>query len=197
MKTQLIFRYSEIYDQSLAKLAGADFDRDSIKNAYAHAKQYSEYWAQHNDKIFDYFGGLGLTLSSFWMAYFIHPYKGLTAFSDPLTMFINPNFEVTTTTLVHELSHVFLTYYENYNFEQKLEKHIAEKFSAEDFSTQNHLMVNVITLYGLSYLFGRDKANLLVEEEKNYIGLKRAWEIIGQNKNILESPDPVEALLRI
>jgi hypothetical protein len=196
-KTELIFRYSVIYEQTLAKLSGEAFDDSKTNAGYKFAADYTQYWKNYNDKIFAYYGSFGLNLADFWMVYFVYPKKNLVPFSDPLTAIIKDDLEDVTATMVHELCHVLMEYYSNMEIWKKLYNHVQSKYGSEDFTTKAHIIVNTLAAYGLIEIYGKEKALELLSREKNYPGLKRAWEILDQKADILNLSNPIQAILSL
>lgn len=194
MATKLYFRYSDIYDESLANLAEDSFDYKNTGWKYEKTNEFSKYWEPFNDKVFDYYNSIGLTFPEFWVAYFVESRKDLIPFSDPLTLLLKDNNEVMMVDLVHELCHSLFVYYENEETWNKVFKTIETKYSNEDFITKVHLIVIIFTYFGLLQIIDKDKIHNLLDIEKNYDGLKRSWEILDSMPSVFESEDPFQAL---
>lgn len=197
MSTQLIFRHSYIYEESLANMASESFDQKDFKKTIDFVEQYSKYWGKINDKVFSYYKNLGLVLPDFWIAYPINPRKNLAPFSDPLTFFINDDFEKTTTVLIHELCHVFLINSANMDISNTLWKEVSEKYPNENFNTLAHLQVNLLAKGGVEHIFGKEKANELLKSERNLDSLKEAWNIIDAKPEVLIEENPIEAIHKL
>jgi len=192
--TKIYFRYSYIYEETLARLAGENFTLADFDKTQKFCEEFSKYWEQYGDKMFDYYKNLGLTLPEFWIAYPVHSRKGMVPFSDPLTIFINDDFEEVTAVLVHELCHVFLTTAENEKLSNDLWQNVSKKYPAENFNTISHLLVNLLAKGGLEHLFGNEISKRLLAPERSMNGLKEAWAIIDTKPSLLEIPNPIEAI---
>jgi len=195
--TKLYFRYSYIYEESLAKLANEKFEWEDFQQTQKFVEKFGEYWEQHNDSIFNYYKSLGLTLPDFWLAYPINKKTGLTPFSDPLTFFIDNDFEKTCAVLIHELCHVFLTVSENINLSSALWEEVVRKYPLENFNTHSHLLVNLLARGGVVHIFGKDKAGELLLPERALSGLKKAWKIIDLKPEVLLEADPILAIRKL
>jgi hypothetical protein len=198
--TTLQFRYSDIYDQTLDRIAGkTEGNATLFSDGNAFAQKYSEYWQQYNEPIFLYYQQFSLIVSEFLTTYFVYPKPGLTAFSDPLTLTIKSDLEEITASLVHELCHNFLiySYYHRTGVNAKLYSHVHQVFEKEPRGAQIHIIVNILTRYGLLQIYGPIKTQALLNKEKNYPGLERAWEIIDAHPAVFKQPDPIAAIMSL
>lgn len=83
--TQLYFRYSRIYNETLATLVGTRLPADAHQKGEEFVERFRPWWNAKNDKVFSYYSSLGLLLPNFWLAYPVHRQPGTIPFSDPLT----------------------------------------------------------------------------------------------------------------
>lgn len=195
--THLIFRYSEVYDQNLSILAGNILSATEIKEGYNFTNAFQKYWNKFNDQIFSYFKENGLILPSYWLAYFIHFKQDLTPFSDPLTLIINENYPSITAVLLHEIGHVLLSYEDNLSFYKTTYSKINKKYLDESWETKIHIMVNILAYFSLSQIYTNEIVQDLLQKEKKYPGLERAWEIIDQSQLLGSSKSLKEVLEHI
>ncbi|MFZ3020263.1 MAG: hypothetical protein WA051_01935 [Minisyncoccia bacterium] len=194
MSTKLIFRYSYIYEETLARLTGERFEYPDFEKSQKFVEEYQIFWNKINDKVFDFYKTLGLVLPEFWIGYAINERKELTPFSDPLTFFISDDFEKTTAIVIHELCHVFLIYGGNIKISNDLWEEVSKKYPNENFNTIAHLQVNLLAKAGVQHIFGSEKTNELLKPEREMNGLKEAWTIIDSKKEVLEEMDPIKAI---
>lgn len=178
--TQLYFRYSPIYDKTLATLTGSHLTRSQIKEGLIFADTFSKYWQNKNDKIFKYYKKIGFVLPNFWLAYPVHSQKRKTfvPFSDPLTIFISKDSDAVAATMIHELCHTFFGYFENVKRAEELWSIIVKKFPLESVDVQEHILVNVLAAGGYFVVFEEKQAIRLILREHKYPSLKRSWDII-------------------
>lgn len=195
--TKLYFRHSYVYEDTLAKLVGENFAWSDYEKTQKFCEDFSKYWDQYNDKIFNYYKKLGLTLPEFWIAYPVHSRKGLVPFSDPITFFIKDDFEEVTTVLIHEMCHVFLVVGQNMKISNKLWEEVSKKYPNENFNTVAHLLVNLMAKGGVEHVFGKERARELLAPERSMEGLKEAWEIIDSKPELLEEENPIEAIQKL
>ena len=192
--TQLYFRYSEIYEYMLAQAAGEKLSDEEVKSGYVFADTYIKYWEQYNTPIFEYYKNLGFVTPDFWVAYFIHSRKRMTPFSDPLTLFIKENLDELTAVLVHELGHVMLSYGPNSALYQKLMYHLQKTYPNHDFGTNIEIMTILLARWGLIKIFGEEKTEKLLAIEKTYPSLKKAWEVIDSQPDVLNAKTSIDSI---
>ncbi len=194
---QLYFRYSEVYEYMLSSACGETLSEEKINIGYDFVNKYIEHWNKYNDVIFNYYKEIGFVVPDFWIAYFIHPRKGITPFSDPLTLFIKEDLDEVTATLVHELAHVILSYGPNFELEQKLWNHIQKTYPENSFGTNIELMTIIVAKEALKKIFDKDKAEKYFSLEKSYSSLRRAWEIIDSQNEASYESDPIKEILNL
>jgi hypothetical protein len=195
--TKLYFRHSYIYEETLAKLTGEKFEWKNFEHTKKFAEEFGKYWEQYNDKIFEYYKNLNLTLPEFWIAYPVNKRKGLTPISDPLTFFVEEDFDKAAAVLIHELCHVFLVVGENIRLSNKLWEEISKKYPTENFNTQAHLLVNLLAKGGVTHAFGEDDSKKLLAPERGLEGLSDAWKIIDSKPDALSESNPLDAIKKL
>jgi hypothetical protein len=193
----LYFRYSEIYESMLASVAGEELSIDKINEGYDFVKDYINHWEKYNDIVFKCFVDFGFVVPDFWIAYFIHSRKGMTPFSDPLTLFIKKDLDELTSTLIHELSHVMLSYGPNFKLEQELWNHLQKTYPNNDFLCNIEIMTIILTRAILKKVFGPEKTDELLSIEKSYDSLKIAWQTIDSQSDVLSEENPVQAIFKL
>lgn len=176
--TQLYFRYSPIYDRSIATLSKVELLDNQISDGFSFANDFAHYWQDKNDKVFEYYNELGLVLADFWLAYPVHVQKNIVPFNDPLTFFIKDNFDECAATVTHEICHTFFSYFANNERAVELWKPIAEKFSNEPNDVQEHILINVLAAGVYFKIFDSNKAIELIKMETEYPSLAQSWKII-------------------
>ncbi len=192
--TKLYIRHSYIYEETLARLSGEKFEWADFERVKKFAEHFGIYWDKYNDQIFEYYKNLGFNLPEFWIAYPVNKRKGLTPFSDPLTFFVEDDFDTAVSILIHELCHVFLIISENMEFSNALWDEITKKYPNEDFNTHSHLLVNLLAKGGITHVFGEEKAGAFLAPEREMVGLKEAWKIIDSKPEVLNEKDPLKAI---
>jgi len=195
--SQPYFRYSEVYEYMLSSACNESLSGDQISRGYEFVNKYIEHWKQYNDNVFSYYNEIGFKTPDFWIAYFIHPRKGMTPFSDPLTLFIKEDLDEVTATLVHELAHVILSFGPNFDLEQKLWNHIQKTYPNNGVGTNIELMTIIVAKEGLKRIFGKEKADKYFALEKTYPTLKQAWELIDSQPEVALEMDPIKAILNL
>lgn len=194
--TQLYFRYSPIYDRSIATLSNVELLDNQISEGFSFANDFAAYWQDKNDKVFEYYNELGLVLADFWLAYPVHAQKNIVPFNDPLTFFIKDNFDECAATITHEICHTFFGYFANNERAVELWKPIAEKFSDEPNDVQEHILINVLASGGYFRIFDSNKALELIKMETEYSSLARSWKLIydGIGGDFEKLKEPLEVL---
>jgi len=165
----------------LARLAGQSLTNEQRQGGVEFAQQFQDFWNKHNDDIFSFFKEHGFVLPDYWFAYPVHKWKNLIPFDDPLTFFIQEDFDLILAEVVHEICHTFFSYYENKEVSERLWNGIQKKFADEDETTKGHLLVILMTEACLIKIFGAEKAEELLVVEKHFEGLERAWQILDAN----------------
>ncbi|MEK7506942.1 MAG: hypothetical protein AAB585_00140 [Patescibacteria group bacterium] len=186
--TKLIFRYNSFYDYMLARLAGEEFLSSHETEGKNYLSNIEGFWEPLNDKVFSHYQELGFVLPEYWFAYPVHHWKNLTPFDDPLTFIIKENLEEVVATIIHEVCHNFFGYYENREICDKIWKNVETRFTEEDSDTKKHLIIIPLAASSLYKIFGQEKTEHLLNNEKKYEGLERAWQIIDQNKPDFKNP---------
>ncbi len=195
--TKLYFRHSYIYEETLARLSGEKFEFKDFERIQKFAEEFGGYWEKHNDIVFEHYKKIGLSLPEFWIVYPVSKRKNLTPISDPLTFFVEEDFDKAASVLIHELCHVFLIVSENMQISNELWDEVSKKYPTENFNTVSHLLVNLLAKSGVSHIFGENKAKELQSSERQLNGLKEAWQIIDLRPDVLDEPNPIEAIRKL
>jgi hypothetical protein len=193
--SRLIIRYSDIYDMMLAQLLGQSWEPDWAASGYAYEETLQKKWDPLNEPVFTAYRHFGLKFPSYWLAYPVHPWPGLIPFSDPLTLTMSKDNKAVISTLIHELAHLHLTYYENQAVTQPLWTHIHREFQGEDSATRAHLPVNLLQWSVMARLFGQEEAQQRLAPEKSFQGLARAWAILGEQAATIDLTKPLASSL--
>ncbi len=178
MATQLYFRYSPIYDRTLASQVGVLLSKDAVTEGWRFATEFGTHWKKINDKVFAFYAARGLTLADFWLAYPVHRQQGIIPFNDPLTFFIDQDLDHAASVVLHELCHTFFGYFANNTTAEKLWNPIAHQFSGEELAVQEHILVNILAGAGYIHIFGMEAAGKLIEVERSLPSLQRSWACI-------------------
>lgn len=194
--TQLIFRYSDIYDRMIASWLGKEWRRKFAKKGRDYATEIQKKWDKINNKVFSAYKSFGFSLPDWWLAYPVTGWEQVIPFSDPLTFYISHDWDSVFSTLIHELGHVELTYYENEELTNKISKYVKNEFSHENHRTQIHIPVNVLQLCVVAKVFPK-KYEKLIASEKSFKRLKRAWAIIDSQSNKINLENPVQSILAL
>lgn len=190
--TEIYFRYSPIYDRTIASLSDQVIDDRQIHEGYLFVERYAKYWRTKSRSIFGFYEKIGLSLPSFWLAYPVHYQVRLLPFSDPLTFFINDNYDSTAATLVHEICHVFFGYRANAAVSKRLWNPIAERFADQSVEVQEHILVVMLACGAYFRIFDANTVASLVERECGFPSLARTWnlvmEVVGNDIEKLREP---------
>ena len=181
--TELYFRYSSMYDRTLALLAGGVISEQQIAEGFEFAKKYAVYWQEKNSIIFEYYKNIGLILPDFWFAYPVHsqPHTGLIPFDDPLTFFITKDFDKAGATIIHELCHNFFGYFANSKRAEKLWNPVTKMFVKEPIDVQQHILINALASGGYFQVFGETVAIDLIKHEMTFPSLTRSWQLLSDH----------------
>lgn len=159
--------------------------------------RYFAYWNEHNNKVFEFYKSYGFEMADFWIAYFIRPKKEMTPFSDPMTLFINEDFEELTSITIHELCHVLQVYPDNKGLQTKLYNHIQKIYPENGFDLNAEIVTVILARTCLIHIYGEEKANTILVMEKDLPILGKAWKIIDAQPEVLAEKNPVEAVLKL
>ena len=144
--TKLIFRYSYIYDLTIANWLGEKWQDKYAKRGFKYVKEIQKRWNRINDQVFTVFESFGFKLPDWWLAYPVTRRGKVIPFSDPLTFNISQNWSDVFSTLIHELAHVEFTYFENEKLTEKIFRHIKKAFPNEKRNVIVHIPVNLLQL---------------------------------------------------
>ncbi|MDA3836857.1 MAG: hypothetical protein PF542_04505 [Nanoarchaeota archaeon] len=178
MEREFVFKYSTIYDKNWALALGKEYNRQENKQIVENfIEQLSKVWDPKEDEILD---AIAFHSNLKWRnkkvkIYFVSNLK-VTGFSDPLTIRISENKNRVVKTLIHEAVHeIFLQ-----NEEELKQVYVAldNKFPDENIKTKVHVLVNAITEKVFGKLFGKEESEKIKAVERQFIGLKRAYDII-------------------
>ena len=194
---QLYFRYSDMYEYILSTLQGEELSAEQMKRGYEFVNTYIKHWDQYNQAVFEYYEELGFKIPDFWIAYFVSPRKKMIPFSDPLTIFIKDDLDEVTSTLVHELGHVLLSFGPNMELEKELWDHIQKIYPENDFGTNIEIITILLARRGLYKIFGSEKAEKLLSIEKDYPSLRKAWQTIDSQPEVLKEENPIKAIFKL
>ena len=198
MKTEfnkkILLKYVPVYDANLSLASGVTLSDAEISEGYEYCTLLEKEW-NTVAQVLEYYTSLGFKLPNQTPAYLTHPRETFTPFSDPLTLHIKEDMNDVLATLIHEYCHVLFLYYENDTLADKIWSAVQKAFSAEDFSTQDHIIINKLTEAGLYYLWGKEKTDTILSKERILPGLEQAWKIL--NSAELKNTDPIEAILEL
>jgi hypothetical protein len=181
----------------LSDLSGVDFSWQDYESGLNFTNHFSEIWNKYNDQVFSFYGNYNLVLADFWIAYFIKPKKGLVPFSDPLTIFINEDIDDLVATVVHELCHVLQTYPTNIEIQKKMYDHVSATYPENSFGINAELVTAVMARPCLIEIFGLEKANTILQKERSFPILGKAWKIIDAQPDLIKETDPIKAVMAL
>lgn len=195
--TTLYFRHSWAYESALSRLDDISYTVTDNTKAQEYVNKFTEYWQQYNDKVFIHFGKLGFHFSDFWIAYFIRSRDSIVPFSDPLTIFIDDDFEKTVAIIVHELVHVLLVYPDNEDITRKIFETLNNILPQLSFELKSEIAPALISRAILSKIFGTKKTEKLQARERKFSVLGEAWKIIDNSPGALVENNPILAIERL
>ena len=123
--------------------------------------------------------------------YFVTNLK-VSGFSDPLTIKMSEDHIKIAKTLTHEAVHEILL--QNPEKWQEIYEKLNIKFPKENIKTKVHIIVNAITEKVFSKVFDGEESKRIMDIEKKYIGLKRAYELL---ENMEVKDDVIKSILEI
>lgn len=194
LSRKILLKYIPVYDANLSLASGVMLTDAEIAEGYEYCANLQEKWAEAS-KVLGYYASLGFTFPDQTPAYLAHPRGTFTPFSDPLTIHITRDYDDAIATLVHEYCHVLFMHAENDALVEDIWNAVQEKFSTEDFTTQDHLVINKLTEAGLYHLWGKGKTDGILAKERSFPGLARAWELLDAAD--LKSDNPIEAIAEL
>ena len=194
MERKFIFKYSTIYDKNWSLVLNKEYNRQKNKEqAEEFIKELGKIWDPNEDKILEaiaHYSGL-IWKNKNIKVYFVSNLK-VSGFSDPLTIRMSNNYLWITKTLTHEAVHEILL--QNHDELKKVYKLLDKKFPEENIKTKVHVLVNAITEKAFGIIFGEKESKKIKNIEKNYFGLKRAYEIL---ENIEIKDNVIKSILDI
>ena len=193
--TEKVFlKYIPVYDANLSLASGITLTDAEITEGYEYCSELQKEWTKAA-KILEYYASLGFKFPSKTPVYLVHSRGTFTPFSDPLTLHIKPDRQDVIATLVHEYCHVFFLHPENDALADKVWNAVQKAFAAEDFVTQDHIIINKLAEAGLRYLWGEEKTDGILAKERTLPGLKRAWKLLDAAD--LKNDNPIEAIAEL
>lgn len=194
MGREFIFNYSTIYDKNWSLALHMDYDRQQNKEkSEKFIGNFSKVWDSKENQILksiEFYSKLEWKNKNI-KVYFVTNLK-VSGFSDPLTVRMSEDYLKIAKTLIHEAVHVILL--QNPEKWKKIYEELKIKFPKENIKTQVHIIVNAVTEKVFSKIFGDEESKRILEIEKKYIGLKRAYEIL---EGIDVKDDVIKSILNI
>lgn len=204
---QLFFRYSEPYDAGLsywvnaleAEFFHAHYDHwytDYVLPGQQFAASFQAHWDPINDHIFAAFHRIGFTFPTVWQAYVIHPWPKVLPYKDPLTIFIQDDYEQALNDVIHELTHCHEDYEPNGALYQPVLAHIKACFPQEPPAVQYHLITNLIQWSVQRAVF----PNQWMEYHARTLGnayFQRVADIIDREAESIDYDHPLQSLLHL
>ncbi|MFZ5366242.1 MAG: hypothetical protein ACOZBZ_03015 [Patescibacteria group bacterium] len=175
---------------------GEKWKEKYAEDGFKYEREIQKRWNKLNDKVFSAFESFGFRLPNYWLAYPVTPWRKVIPFSSPLTFRISKNWNEVFTTLIHELSHVELTYSENQKLSYKISCYIQKTFAKEDQTTKIHIPVDLLQISVMAKIFPK-KYKKMIKRQKSFSYQKRTWEILEENKKNINLQDPVSSILSL
>lgn len=194
MGRKFIFKYSTIYDKNWALALKKEYDREKNKEkAEEFINNFSEIWDPKENQILE---GIAFYSRLKWKSenvkiYFVSNLI-VSGFSDPLTVRMSQDYNMIAKTLTHEAVHEILL--QNDKDLKKVYEELDLKFPKENIKTKVHLIVNAVTEKVFSKVFGEQESERIKNIEKQYKGLKRAYELL---EDIEIKDDVIKSILSI
>jgi hypothetical protein len=179
------FVYSLPYNRMLAEYENKEFEeRKSFKEIKNYIKKLESRWEKISDSVFR---ALQEIVKNKWkekeIKCYVVKYCKYTGISDPLTLKMEPDLDYAFDVLIHELAHIIACYdFEKY---KKILEMVKERFPNENPKTIRHIYINFIELKALKKLFKRELVKKIIEKNLTLKGLRRAWEIVLNQKENL------------
>jgi hypothetical protein len=204
---QLQIRYSEAYDATLGGLTGvldaAFFAQEdgAWERMYLHpgqqfATQCQQRWNVINDAVFAAFRSTGYSFPATWTAYAVHPWPGVVAFKDPLTVLIQADLDNVCNLLIHELIHCHEDYPPNQPRYMPVKEHIFARFAQEPIAVRYHLITHAVQWAVLQQVFPESWPSL-VEQTKGVPILARVAALLDAHEAQMDYSDPLGSLLML
>lgn len=192
MNKNFILKYSTIYDKNWSSVLGKKYNRQkNQEEAKKFINNFSKIWNPKENQILE---AIEFYSKLTWKdknikVYFVSNLK-VSGFSDPLTIRMSDNYKRITKTLIHEAIHRILL--QNHEILKNIYEELNIKFPKENVKTKVHIIVNAITEKVFSKIFGEQESKRIKNIEKQYIGLKRAYELL---KDIEVKDDVIKSIL--
>lgn len=174
------FIYSQIYDRSLSKLAG-NFNDEQIAAISEAVRKMSLVWSEIEAKVIAELNKYTFNQALGQIECYLVKDLPYTGISHPLTLKVNNDFDLMSATLIHELAHIGI-----WRQEKKLVAKMAERFpEIEEYRDLLHVAINFIQLKIMREIFDQQTLNKIMERELSLKGLKKSWDIVLANEEVL------------
>jgi len=190
MERKFLFKYSTIYDKNWALALNKEYDRQKNKEKFKEfIDKFSKIWDSKEGKILE---AISFYSRLTWKdenikVYFVSSLL-VSGFSDPMTIRMSKDYNGIAKTLTHEAVHEILL--QNQEDMKETYEALDKKFKKENIKTKVHILVNAITEKAFSKVFGEAESKRIKDNEKQFAGLKRAYELLEDIKikdNVIES----------
>lgn len=179
------FVYSLPYDRLFNEYEKKLFTKKQVEELHKYIKEFQLKW----NKIFNLvFRNLEELTGNKWKekeikCYIVKncKYGGI---SDPLTLRTEPDLEYACSILIHELTHINISY--KFKRYKKIEKKLKIKFPREDLRTILHIYVNFIEYQVLKKIFKQDIVNKIIRKSLKLKGLQGTWKIVLKHEDYLK-----------
>lgn len=178
----------------LSRQDGLPYTPADMKAGLEYAQRFDGYWVKYNDRIFSVFARMGFDFAEFWIAYFVRPRNSITPISDPLTIFIDENFDDALVTLVHELTHIVMTYPGNETITGKIMDTLNARFPALPLEAKYEIFPALVSRQIGHDILGIEKTETIQARERDFPILGDAWKIIDASPEALSEKNPIVAV---
>jgi len=181
---QIKFIYSLPYDRLLNEYENKPFDEKQSREIRKYIKKLQPKWNKVNNSVCR---TLEKVVGNKWREKEVNcyvvkhcKYRGI---SHPLTIKLDPDFDYVFDTLIHELTHILVSY--NFKKYKKIETKIKKQFPKENQRTILHIYIIFIELQVFKKLFNQTFINKIIKRGLKF-RIKRAFEIVLKEEDNLK-----------
>ena len=179
------FVYSLPYNRMLAEYGNKKFEEEKIsKEIKNYIKKLEPRWNKVSDSICRV---LQEIVKNKWrekeIKCYVVKYCKYSGISLPLTLRMEKDFDLVIETLIHELTHIIVSY--NFKKYTKIKQKLEKRFPKENSWVIRHIYINFIELQSLKKLFNQKFIDKILKRNLSLKG-GRAWKIVLTKKEILK-----------
>ena len=180
------FVYSLPYNRMLAEYENKKFEEKKISQEVKnYIKKLKTRWDKISKKVFS---ALQEITKNKWrekeIKCYVVKHCKYSGISLPLTLRMEKDLDLAIETLIHELTHIIVSY--NFKKYTKIKQKLEKRFPKENSWVIRHIYINFIELQSLKKLFNQKFIDKVLKRNLSLKG-GRAWKIVLTKKEILKN----------